>query len=445
MKEKKRNGSLPAWAMYLLVLVAVIIMSWLGIFYSHAKEEQEYAATKAKANELYQKQIYDESLQCYQSCRKIHPKDKDVSCRIAQIYYRTERYEKARNECDKLLEDKPKWESVQLLKAMCFEREESWASAAKVLREIDHSERATAMLRELEGKYTLDYKMMDWVYPWFSGKGNELYCAVGKENSAEIISVKGKTLFSGRFSYLGPKADNENLYPAKLNGQYLFVDEKGKRRLVPGEAFGFFGPFQDGFAVAELDGKYGYIDRDFRKTHFEYENAYSYVNGRALVQKHGFYTIINERQEPLKQCPFTAVREDEYHSAVRHGVIIGKTKKGDQIFNSNGNLLSNFYADEIKFPEEEKGVLAFRKGEKWGFVTQYGQTVISPFFEDAKSFSKGYAAVKLNGKWGYIDPTGKLVIPCSFQDAGPMTPQGTAWVSNQAGYQLMKLCIYNSK
>lgn len=445
MREKVQKKSMPPWAIYLLVLLVVIVMSWLGLFYSHAKEEQDYAITKARANTLYQKQIYDESLDCYQTCRKIHPKDTDVAKRIAQIYYHTEKYDKAAEECHKLLEKKPKWESVQLLLARCYEKQENWALAADVLRGVEQSETADSMLRELKGKYTLDYKMMDWVMPWFSGKGNVLYCAAGKENRAEIDSAKGKTLFSGTFSYLGPKSESENLYPAKTGGQFLFVDEAGKRRLVPGEKFGFFGPFRDGFAVTEQDGKYGYIDRNFRKVHLEYEAAYPYVNGRAVVKKHGIYSIIDEKQRPLKQCAFTSLRQDAYREVSRYGVMIGKTKKGDQIFNPNGELLSDFAAEEIRFPEESKANLAFRKGDKWGFVTRYGQTLISPYFEDAKSFSRGYAAVKLNGKWGYIDETGRLVIPCQFKDAGPVTPQGTAWVENQAGYQLMKLLVYESK
>lgn len=445
MRNKVQKTTMPPWAIYLLVLVAVLVMSWLGLFYSHAKEEQDYAMTKARANELFQKQVYDESLKHYLTCRKIHPKDTGVSQRIAQIYYRTGKYDKSVEECDKLLEKKPKWESVQLLKAMCLEKQEQWAKAAGVLKEVENSERAQTMLRELKGKYTLDYQMMDWVFPWFSGKGNEWYCAAGKEHAAKVISSKGKAMFSGNFVYLGPKSETENLYPAKTGNQFLFVDHAGKRRLVPGEPFGFFGPFRDGFAVAELDGKYGYIDRNFRKVHMEYERAYDYNGGRALVRKHGLYTLIDDNQKPLKQCAFESVREDEYHSAVRNGTIIGRTKKGDQVFNSNAELLSDFSAEEIKFPEEAKGTLAFRTGEKWGFVTSYGQVLISPFFEDAKSFSQGYAAVKLNGKWGYIDTTGKLIIPCVFQDAGPISPQGTAWVANQAGYQLLKLSIYESK
>lgn len=446
MRQKTlQKNSLPSWAIYLLVLAAVILMSWLGLFYSHAKEEQDYAITKAKANELYQKQVFDEALKCYQTCRKIHPKDTGVSTRIAQIYYRTGKYGKAVEECDNLLEKKPQWESVQLLKAMCYEKQESWSKAAEVLRGIERSEKAEDMLRELKGKYTLDYQMKDWVFPWFLGKENGLYCAAGKEKSGEILSAKGKTVFHGDFSYLGPKSETENLYPAKLGGQFLFVDASGKRRLVPGEKFEFFGPFRDGYAVAELDGKYGYIDRNFRKTRFEYEKAYDFVNGHALVQKHGIYSLVDTQQRPIKQCAFTEIREDAYHSAVRYGTIIGRTKKGEQIFNSNAELHSDFHADEIRFPEESKGTLAFRQGKKWGFVTPHGQILISPFFEDARSFSQGYAAVKLNGKWGYIDTSGKLIIPCEFKDAGPVTPQGSAWIQNQAGYQLLKLSIYETK
>ncbi len=68
--------------------------------------------------------------------------------------------------------------------------------------------------------------------------------------------------------------------------------------------------------------------------------------------------------------------------------------------------------------------------------------VIQPSFADAKSFSEGYAAVKTGDKWGYIDETGTPVIDPVFDEAGPVSKEGTAFVRNSAGVNLLKLNWY---
>ena len=52
------------------------------------------------------------------------------------------------------------------------------------------------------------------------------------------------------------------------------------------------------------------------------------------------------------------------------------------------------------------------------------------------------AAVKKDGKWGYIDKTGEFLIPPTFDEAGPLSPSGSAFVKNHAGYSLMTLSRY---
>ncbi|MBQ3995541.1 MAG: WG repeat-containing protein, partial [Clostridia bacterium] len=89
-----------------------------------------------------------------------------------------------------------------------------------------------------------------------------------------------------------------------------------------------------------------------------------------------------------------------------------------------------------------KAPLAFCKDGLWGFVTLDGTVLLEPQFEDATSFSKGMAAVKKDGKWGYIDKTGEFLIPPTFEEAGPLSPSGSAFVKNHAGYSLMKLSRY---
>jgi hypothetical protein len=108
----------------------------------------------------------------------------------------------------------------------------------------------------------------------------------------------------------------------------------------------------------------------------------------------------------------------------------------------NGIRVNDFSADDLRLPEAQKSPLAFCRDGLWGFVSLDGTVLLEPQFEDATSFSKGMAAVKKDGKWGYIDRTGAFLIPPTFEEAGPLSPSGSAFVKNHAGYSLMTLSRY---
>lgn len=402
-----------AWLVYLLVLFTVVSGSWGTIFYSHHRQEQEYAAMAAKSEVLFQRQIYDEALDLCRKCSRIHPKDLDIIKRTAAIYYQTEKYDRAIKECDHMARLAPERQDAGLLKAMCYEKKEDWYHAAQVLKKIKDSPRAAAMLRKARGKYTLDYKMMDWVSPWFRDERREYYSVAGKASKSAMISANGKVQFQGDFTKLGQRSTGKSLYPANTGNLWCFVDGAGKRRLVPGEKYEFLGPQNGNLALVKQGGFFGYVDSHFNKANFGYEEAYNYCNGRALVQKHGLYLMVEEHGKVVKQCSFHSIRSDGYGNAVRYGVMIAEKDGKQQLYNSNATLLNDFSADELRFPEETHGLMAFRQGDRWGYVSRYGQVIIAPAFEDARSFSQGYAAVKLNGKWGYIGTDGKLLIPVS--------------------------------
>lgn len=443
--RKKWPGPAP-WLCASLVLILVIGGSWYGLYDSRVKEEREYQSTLERADQLYRKQIYDEALSVYKSCLKTRPDDRTVQWRIAQIYYRTEKYDQAIRSCQTLRKDQPEQEAVLLLEADCYVRKRDYPNAAKVLKLGKSSAKAQNMLREIRGKYDLDYRSMDWVSPWFQDAKGDWYNVVGLGGTAEVDDASGKTRFTGPFSYLGPVSTDRELYPARLEERFCFVDADGKRRLVPEEDFGFLGPFSDGVAVAELQGNYGFVDENFTKYQMVYDRVYDFQDGKALVCRFGEYSLLFRDFSVAKQCEFCDILEDDYGRVCLHHCMIGKGKDGEsRIYNENGVRRSDFHAAEIRFPEEENGWIAYRAGKKWGYVTPMGQEIIRPTYEDAKSFSQGYAAVKLNGKWGYIDKTGELIIPCTFLDAGPISPSGTAWVSNHAGYHLLKLCVYGKK
>lgn len=78
-----------------------------------------------------------------------------------------------------------------------------------------------------------------------------------------------------------------------------------------------------------------------------------------------------------------------------------------------------FYCPETQYFLASKKVN--NKSEKWGFINDSNEEVISFQFEHANTFSNGLAAVSImvddNLKYGYIDKAGNYQIPCEYDFA----------------------------
>jgi len=80
-----------------------------------------------------------------------------------------------------------------------------------------------------------------------------------------------------------------------------------------------------------------------------------------------------------------------------------------------GDILNNYeeYAD-YGF----EGLVAVKKGSRWGYLDAEGREVIPCQYTTANMFCDGIAIVSRDGKWGYIDKTGKEIIPVIHQAIG---------------------------
>lgn len=118
--------------------------------------------------------------------------------------------------------------------------------------------------------------------------------------------------------------------------------------------YDFIRAFSEGYASANLNGKFGFIDKTGKEViHFKYDDAHFFFNGYAVVN-------IGGRKN-------------------NHGLI---------------------------------------EGGAWGYIDKTGKEIIPLKYDDVGvHFSEGLASVKLNGKWGFVDKTDKEVIPLKYDYA----------------------------
>ncbi|MBQ2693130.1 MAG: WG repeat-containing protein, partial [Clostridia bacterium] len=308
-------------------------------------------------------------------------------------------------------------------------------------------------LRELKGRYELTYFSFQEIFPWFRLPDGTSAATVAEEETLAVCTAAGKELLSGAWRFLGASADEDLLFPVREQDQWFFVDDNGERRLVPDGTYLSLHSFSEGLAPAtrkrgpEPDAPVvaGYLDQILKEVRFDFQETYPLEGGYALARKDGTYFVLDTSLQEVTACEFTAVKADPYGNAQKYGMILGRLPGDPEqwaMYAPNGIRVNEFSADDIRLPEEVKAPLAFCKDGLWGFVTLDGTVLLEPRFEDALSFSKGMAAVKKDGKWGYIDETGDFLIPPTFDEAGPLSPTGSAFVKNHAGYSLMTLSRY---
>ncbi len=450
MKTEQKRRPLPILVGVLLLCVCAA--SWALVLTGHMQETEGLEARKASAQELFEKQIYDESLKEYKACLEISPGDVHCMERVAEIYHLTGQDNSCIAWCERVLRAEPGNRSAALLEAQSYDSQKKVKSAISVLKRAGKAapltDEMSALLLELKGRYELTYFTFSAVFPWFSMPDGTQAATVADEEGLRVVDTAGKDVLTGNWSFLGQCADDESLFPVKEGDACFFVDGKGARRLVPDKPCSALYSFSEGLAPAVCDGKAGFLDKAMKEQRFEYQETLPMTDGHALARKDGAWFLLDASLQEVTVCPFTAVKKDVYRNAQKCGLIEGRLTNEQEpkalwgLFTADAIRLGDFSAEDIRMPEEKDAPLAFCREGKWGFVKTDGTVLLEPVYEDAKSFSKGLAAVRQDGKWGYIDKTGALIIPPTFEDAGPFSKAGTAFVKNHAGYSLLTLSRY---
>jgi hypothetical protein len=183
--------------------------------------------------------------------------------------------------------------------------------------------------------------------------------------------------------------------------------------------------------------KFGSTERLFNK---EFDYVRRFVNGYSAVKLNGLWGFINQKGEYLIKPKYLKVTD----------------------FNSKG-VAKVFYTDDDPFKKENKihtiintkgieilpygeygdlgdgNLIAFKKGELWGYMDFNGIEKIAPkkgfgntFYEGMCSV-RGISTIKGASKIGFMDSTGKLVIPYLYTEDEWGFHEGLAGVYNDEG------------
>ncbi len=258
--------------------------------------------------------------------------------------------------------------------------------------------------------------------------GNSGYYAVKSEGKWGFVDKNNKQLIA--FKYDEIKVN----FKKSLGTDFATVVKNGKTIIISKEIdlafdkadftnkYNSVGSFNDGLALVNLKGKYGYINEAGEEVvPLIYDYSQDFREGRACVslyakdKKNLLYSkfgFINKSGNVVVPIIYEKV-----YLGFDHGWALVKLEGKWGYIDTLGKTVLPFKHDEASLFRE--GLAAIQLKGKWGYMDKQGKTVIDCKYDNDAYFNNGLACISFKGKWGIIDQTGKEIIPFKFDRIAP--------------------------
>lgn len=229
---------------------------------------------------------------------------------------------------------------------------------------------------------------------------------------------------------LGERTDAEHIESSydyqliKENGKYGYINYKGET-VAPCRYENARDTFSDGLAAVVLNHKVGFIDKNgavripfvFEYSEFDF-NFYQYglarfSEGLSAMTKNRKFGYINKSGETV--IPF------EYDGAYsfRNGRAVVYKAFGDDakaaLIDKKGQFIIPFYYDYISIQSDPEPILFVMRDGKWGLCSLQGDVLVDCDYDGIVTYHEGLIQIKKDGRQGLIDPDGTIVIPCDYE------------------------------
>jgi hypothetical protein len=218
----------------------------------------------------------------------------------------------------------------------------------------------------------------------------------------------------------------QDLVPVRIHGSDGYIDELGHVRIEPQYESAW--PFSEGIAMVQSRGSWIYINEDgqpistdrydFDSGSLPVDNPF-FKESRAIVTvglKYGVIDATGRMVVPPKYDVLYAYRE-----GLAKFIVFDGWKQG--FIDVNGNVVIPPVFDSISWNRLDQGfsegLVPFGDGGKFGFMDTSGTIRIPALYEDVGSFSGGYVAAKRQGKWGILDALGNTQINFVYDGIQP--------------------------
>ncbi len=285
-----------------------------------------------------------------------------------------------------------------------------------------------------------------------------------------VINENGKFYFCDRAAMLQSILGNytrvfdlqEGVSVVMKDTLYGLIDSSGREILKP--RYQFLDNFENGISVFIENGKAGILDKTGNvRIEARYDNVFRFDQNHYMIEQNGQLGLINLKGEVVIQPRYSQIayfseglapvavggkwgfvdsKGSEIipceYSAVESGFINGSA----QVVKSDKWILVH-KSDTLKMPEYDEILpfygytAAFRRGNYWGFLNQFGEESIEAQYDELV-FSKGGLCFGLKtvadtAKYALISPYGKEIVAAKYIDIARFT-EGRAAVRTAQGW-----------
>lgn len=225
---------------------------------------------------------------------------------------------------------------------------------------------------------------------------------------------------------------------AKRGSEIFSIDKDNHRVYLLKEAVQDFGNFGNNRLGLKTDAGWVRAAGDFTIGATVFDAIGTYHEGYAAAQLDGKWGVITAGNDWVIEPAYDGILMDSIGRCWGQEAVF--VRSGSSVYLvADGERLETAYEDACPFNAE--GWAAVKQNGKWGFVDTKGQLMIPCKYEEARSFSGHLAAVRQGEYWGYISVNDQMVIEPQFLDARYFV-NGAAAVKNTDGWQFIILDEY---
>ncbi|MDC7289638.1 WG repeat-containing protein [Blautia schinkii] len=426
-----------------LVIAAVFLLFVLACVSTadtSLEKPAEYKKCLLEAEKFEEKEIYYDAVLAYKEALNYAPESMEIHLKIAENYRNlrdADGFEDACNAAIDLGGDNDK--AIFMLTDYYLEEDRKEDAISLLKRQIETKRDNGAVVAKLNS-LAGGFRTLSGEYENISSTCGG-YMFVEKEEVFGILDAVGKEMIRPQYEAVGLFGSN-GFAPVKKDGAWYYIDSNNYKRRAPDEKYEFLGVLNQGVIPAEKEGKWGYLNEDFKMiSEFIYEDVTPMLDNMAAVKKDGKWALVGKDLKPITDFGFDDIVRDDWGFCSRNSVVFAAVGEEYKLINSDGVQIGESYDKAAPFVSGKPA--AVKQAGKWGFVSAKGEKVLECLFQKARSFSSiGYAPVSDGEKWGYIKSNGDYVIEPEFDGAKAFNSKGIAPVKLRGVWQLIQLDIY---
>lgn len=400
-----------------ILFLVLLVLAGYSTYQSYIGNSLEAKQCIAEAKSYEEKTLYLDAINSYEKAISLSKKSEQILINIADDYHEMGDLSGYNKALKKVLASYP--ESMAAISRMCNyynvdrnNHSEMVRFISEKHREFPENEAINEWFQGVKGEYTVLYQSYEEIGPYRSG-----YAVYSREGKKGLLKENGEIFINAVYNDITFPQKKEKRVAVLDGNEVYYINFNGYKVGYPDE-----GTNPLDFSVRTKKCNNLRAVSDGNKWAFTKSGTKKMVTGydydEVLIDQWG-YVDFNEN-------PWVC-EAGKWHPV-----------------NKKGERFNEIDYDDVKEPLLKDGLIAVKKGLKWGFADKEGNLVISCSYDDAYSFGEDFAAVKLNGLWGYLDRNGKLVVEPKFDDAYSPNEKGIAPIKATDGsWKLIKFDIYN--